>query len=253
MQLSRSIETTVMGFGRHGDDEQPISFLFLPATLPRDVGIKHVLHRLRIAPVEFLFGSGDDRAPRLDDDHLDNAHVGLLGALLLGQPFIEDLGPLPDSVLDGWINGDAVARSEATQLLQTIGYRALHQGLVKYAIDEQDLQAVRQILHEPIIVVESSPPHLADFASLVRTSSGAAVGAYVGYAAGQNAPLLLLLTVPFGILICASAMGVGRALEQGLRAKVHELLVSPDAGGSGIIRPSVALPPAESSDRAVQC
>jgi hypothetical protein len=55
------------------------------------------------------------------------------------------------------------------------------------------------------------------------------IGAYTGFLAAHDTPPLLLITVPFGILICASAMGLGQALEHGLRRRLNDLLRANDA------------------------
>jgi len=90
---------------------------------------------------------------------------------------------------------------------------------------EEDLKSTwaAEILRTEAIVIAKSPPIQTDFLSLVKGGSGAAIGAYVGWAAGQATPPLLLITVPAGLIICAAAMALAQALEQGLGPKILQL------------------------------
>jgi hypothetical protein len=72
------------------------------------------------------------------------------------------------------------------------------------------------------IVIEQSPPDLASLAELLKQGTGVALGAYTGLAVGSGP--LLLLTVPLGIIIVATAAGIGSALEAGLRARLLALV-----------------------------
>jgi hypothetical protein len=74
------------------------------------------------------------------------------------------------------------------------------------------------------IIVETSPPALIDFISVLKTGSGVAIGALTGYAAADLNPPLLLVTVPAGIIFCAAAMEVGRGIEGVLRYRVRRWL-----------------------------
>jgi DNA-binding CsgD family transcriptional regulator len=40
---------------------------------------------------------------------------------------------------------------------------------------------VAKVLQEKLVVIEASPPHVTDLISILRTGSGAALGAYIGY------------------------------------------------------------------------
>jgi formate-dependent nitrite reductase membrane component NrfD len=52
------------------------------------------------------------------------------------------------------------------------------------------------------------------------------IGAYIGMltASGVEHPMLMFITVPFGMLIAGTAAGIGSALELGLRERVLRLL-----------------------------
>lgn len=74
------------------------------------------------------------------------------------------------------------------------------------------------------IIVENSPPEAITFRSLPTKAPGVAIGTFVGMKAAGDANMLMLLTVPTGILVCSSAIGVSKALEKGLNKAVERLL-----------------------------
>ncbi len=73
------------------------------------------------------------------------------------------------------------------------------------------------------VIFEQSPISLESVGNLVRNASGIGIGAYIGLIVGENSPMLLV-TVPAGMLICGSAAGVARALEEGLKIRILRLL-----------------------------
>lgn len=74
------------------------------------------------------------------------------------------------------------------------------------------------------IVVENSPPELVTFKSLLAKAPGVVIGTFVGMKAAGDATALMLLTVPTGIIVCSSAIGVSKALEKGLNKAVEKLI-----------------------------
>ena len=90
--------------------------------------------------------------------------------------------------------------------------------------DSDELDVLWILLNDDTIVVEHSPPIFASLASFLKGASGVAIGAYVGIATGIPNPMLMFVTVPFGIIIVGAASGVGHALEQGLRDMILRLL-----------------------------
>lgn len=93
-----------------------------------------------------------------------------------------------------------------------------------YANTDTDL--IAYVLDNNAIIIEQSPPELTSLTSFLQKSTGVAIGAYVGVAAATalGNPLLMFITVPFGMLIVGTAAGVGSALELGLRDRVLTLL-----------------------------
>jgi hypothetical protein len=74
------------------------------------------------------------------------------------------------------------------------------------------------------VVIENSPPESIPFSTLLRSASSAVVGTYIGVRIAGGSPALMLLTVPAGLLVVGSAMGVAKALEKGLNKKIQKLL-----------------------------
>lgn len=74
------------------------------------------------------------------------------------------------------------------------------------------------------IVIENSPPEAVTFRTLLTKAPGVAIGTLVGMKAAGDAPMLMLLTVPTGIVVCSSAIGVSKALEKGLNKAVERLM-----------------------------
>lgn len=82
---------------------------------------------------------------------------------------------------------------------------------------------VRSVM-DGAIVVENSPPEAVTFRSLLNKAPGVAIGTLVGMKAAADMPMLMLLTVPTGIVVCSSAIGVSKALEKGLNKAVEKLM-----------------------------
>src|SRR5262249_54162867 len=73
------------------------------------------------------------------------------------------------------------------------------------------------------IVLERSPPFTLPLQSIMSKAPGIAIGTYVGLQAAGSEPLLMLITVPGGILAVSSAIGISKALERGLHKAVEKL------------------------------
>ena len=82
---------------------------------------------------------------------------------------------------------------------------------------------VQEVLNGDI-VIENSPPEAVTFRSLLAKAPGVAIGTMVGMKAAGDTSLLMLLTVPTGIVVCSSAIGVSKALEKGLNKAVEKVI-----------------------------
>ena len=74
------------------------------------------------------------------------------------------------------------------------------------------------------IIVQNSPPEAVTFRSLLAKVPGVAIRTFVGMRAAGDMPMLMLLTVPTGIVLCSSAIGVSKALEKRFNKAVEKLI-----------------------------
>lgn len=75
------------------------------------------------------------------------------------------------------------------------------------------------------IVMEHSPPFSISLRGVIDSANTPVwIGTLAGFGAGWEHPVLLLLTVPGGIIAVASARGIGQALEMGLNKFPKRLL-----------------------------
>ncbi|QDL99053.1 hypothetical protein FLL57_17865 [Rhodopseudomonas palustris] len=59
---------------------------------------------------------------------------------------------------------------------------------------------------------------------MLAKAPGVAIGTMVGMKAAGDTSMLMLLTVPTGIVVCSSAIGVSKALEKGLNKAVEKII-----------------------------
>jgi hypothetical protein len=93
----------------------------------------------------------------------------------------------------------------------------------KYLKGEIKSADIVDFLYEANIVVEESPPVWESFKSLVSKSPGIGIGTYVGMELAGSNPQLMIITVPMGIVVVSSAIGISKALEKGLNQKVEQM------------------------------
>lgn len=74
------------------------------------------------------------------------------------------------------------------------------------------------------VVIEQSPPEAIPFASLLRKASSVTIGTMMGAAVAIDNPPLMFITIPAGIIVVGSAMGVSKGLERGLAKKIERLM-----------------------------
>ena len=80
-------------------------------------------------------------------------------------------------------------------------------------------------LTDASIVIEQSPPLGIPLSTLMSRAPSVAIGTYIGMqAAGGISPWLMFVTVPTGILVIGSAIGVAKALEKGLNQRISALI-----------------------------
>lgn len=85
-------------------------------------------------------------------------------------------------------------------------------------------QSIVQSVMDGDIIIENSPPEAVTFRGLLAKAPGVAIGTMVGMKAAGDTSMLMLLTVPTGIVVCSSAIGVSKALEKGLNKAVEKII-----------------------------
>jgi hypothetical protein len=94
----------------------------------------------------------------------------------------------------------------------------------KYLWEGVRNEEIVQYILNSNIVMERSPPYWEMLKSLISKSPGIGIGTFVGFELSGSIPELMIITVPVGILVVSSAIGVSKALERGLNKKVEHLL-----------------------------
>jgi hypothetical protein len=84
-------------------------------------------------------------------------------------------------------------------------------------------EIIRAVVNQDIII-ENSPPEAITFRALVAKAPGVAIGTLVGMRAVGDAHWLMMFTVPTGIIVCSSAIGISKALEKGLNKIVEKFI-----------------------------
>ena len=93
----------------------------------------------------------------------------------------------------------------------------------KYWADDVHNPAIVDFLMTANIVVEESPPTWEQLKALVSKSPATGIGTFVGFELAGAHPELMIITVPIGIVVVSSAIGVSEALKKGLNKKVEAL------------------------------
>jgi hypothetical protein len=79
---------------------------------------------------------------------------------------------------------------------------------------------VNEVLNQDI-VIEKSPPSLINFSQTINKSNAAVViGTYIGSSGSDMHGLILFASVPAGIIVAGSAIGIANALQNGLSSAV---------------------------------
>lgn len=103
------------------------------------------------------------------------------------------------------IEGDDIGRFIGTQ------ERSSNESIIDYVIDQG-------------IIIEQSPPKAIKFKDLLKSSNTALLlGAYIGRSMAGDNPALLILTIPGGIIVVGSALGIADAMADGLNKHVKRL------------------------------
>lgn len=83
-------------------------------------------------------------------------------------------------------------------------------------------ERIAKFLLETEIIFEQSPPKSEKLQELLKRSPGALIGTYLGYnSVPEGYGLLMWITIPLGIIVISSAMGIGNGLYNGLNKWVE--------------------------------
>ncbi len=74
------------------------------------------------------------------------------------------------------------------------------------------------------VVISNSPPKDRSIKSILSSSSSVAIGTLIGIGAADGSPYLMFLTVPAGVLVMGTVVGVSKGLEQGLGRAVKRMI-----------------------------
>lgn len=89
------------------------------------------------------------------------------------------------------------------------------------------LKLTSRLVTAPVIPISQSPLELSSLTGIINSGSGVGIGATVGFLVGWGTPYLLV-TVPAGMLICAAAAGIAKAMDKGFERKLLEWIGASD-------------------------
>ncbi len=79
-------------------------------------------------------------------------------------------------------------------------------------------------IYEAAVVLEQSPPEAVRFKDLLkRTNAPIYVGTFMGASLSYDHPALLIITIPVGIIVVGSALGIAEAMAAGLNKRVQQM------------------------------
>ena len=80
-------------------------------------------------------------------------------------------------------------------------------------------ELVQEVLSQKI-VIERSPPTVEVFSELLKKTNSVALGAYIGSTGAVIHGIMLFVSVPAGIIVVGSAIGIANGLQNGLSSAV---------------------------------
>ena len=82
---------------------------------------------------------------------------------------------------------------------------------------------VNYVLTAPFVIEQSPPAHLNLTGVLTKTNMPVWIGTYMGWSVAPEHSVLLFITVPGGIIVVSSAIGLASALAAGLSTSIKRL------------------------------
>jgi hypothetical protein len=87
-----------------------------------------------------------------------------------------------------------------------------------------------EFLRNADIVYENSPPLSLPLREIAKAGAPVVIGTFLGYNVADGNYLLMYVTIPGGIMVIGSAIGISRALENGLNKFIERLFKKLDKG-----------------------
>jgi hypothetical protein len=164
----------------------------------------------------------DKRRSRFRALHFPRENSGLAFVWFRGDA----VGPYEDIWASDWFRGKEIGYTKLENaidlLLQDVAGDEIWSLLD--VIDAARNRDIVEYVYDQDVVIEQSPPKAVKFKDLLKSSNTALlIGAYIGQATAGDNPALLLLTVPGGIIVVGSALGVADAMADGLNKHVKRL------------------------------
>jgi hypothetical protein len=82
---------------------------------------------------------------------------------------------------------------------------------------------IARFLADAEIIIERSPPEAVPLSVLLARGGPITIGTFIGLGAAIDHPLVAFVTVPAGIIIISSAVGIAKAFEAGLNKAISRL------------------------------
>jgi len=76
------------------------------------------------------------------------------------------------------------------------------------------------------IIIERSPEQALTLGTALKKATSVTIGAFLGAAVVGFNPMLMIITVPTGVLLMGPVMGVARGLESGLAELIHQYIAA---------------------------
>ncbi len=101
------------------------------------------------------------------------------------------------------------------------------QNILQNALAKHDYrvanQGVVQFLYDAEIVLDGSPPFPFPLSKIAKGSAAVVIGTFLGWGVADGNYPLMFVTIPAGIILIGSAIGVSRGLENGLNKWIEDL------------------------------
>lgn len=125
-----------------------------------------------------------------------------------------------------WFDGREIEVGQVSQALDVLLRDGDQREIYRVGEPTEKIQnpSVIDFIFGQDVVLEHSPPFAIPFKNLLeKTNSAVLIGAYVGYAMAGDDPLLMILTIPGGIIVVGSALGIADAMAYGLNKQIKRL------------------------------